>query len=218
MALADGIRFIWLDTHIGKEEEYNEFKKQFRDALEPTITMPPDAINSLICALDLNVAPFLFADTHDKAMALIKEHHDKKIIFISSGSLGQHSIPIIIATYPQVHSFYFFCQDMAKYIDFADDYLNCLQIFDHEIDLLVKLVRDISKDIITQGKVYIDLEDAKCALKCFLHAQTLNVTANRVDTLNPPYNGQLRELENHGSNIGLIQQAENMLNQQQSQQ
>jgi hypothetical protein len=36
-----------------------------------------------------------------------------------------------------------------------------------------------------------------------------------VFTLNPPFNGQLRELENHGGNIGLIQQAENMLNHQQ---
>jgi hypothetical protein len=180
--------------------------------------MPPDAIDSMIRALDENAAPFLFADTPDRAIALIKENHDKKIIFISSGSLGVKIMPSIVKTHPQVHSFYFFCGYIQNYVDFAYEYLSCLQVFDHEINLLVRLARDISEDIIKQGKAYMSLFDPKCALKCFQHARTLNVTANATDTLNSPYHGQLRELENYWGKIGLIQQAQDMLNHQGQQQ
>jgi hypothetical protein len=216
MALANGVRFIWLDTYIGQNGEYDGFKRMFRTALEPTTTMPPDAIDSLIRALNENVAPFLFADTPDKAIELIESHHDKKIIFISSGSLGQHIIPLITETYPYVHSFYFFCAVKENYVDFAYDYLSCLQIFDFELDLLARLARDISKDIIQQGEVYMRLNEPKNAWKCFENARILNMTANASDTFNTPFYGYLRMLNGFDGNIGLIRQAEDMLNQQPS--
>jgi hypothetical protein len=218
MVLANGVRFIWLDAYIGQEGEYDGFKRMFRTALEPTTVMPPDAIDSLIRGLHENVAPFLFADTPDKAIELIEAHHDKKIIFISSGSLGKDIIPRITATYPYVHSFYFFCAIIENYVDFAYDYLSCLQIFNMEIDLLIRLTREISKDIIEQGKGYMNLNDPKNALKCFETARTLHMTANRIDTLNPSVYEVLRMLNGYAGNIGLIQQAQDMLNQQQQSQ
>jgi hypothetical protein len=214
MALANGVRFIWLDEYIGQEGECDGFKRMFRNALEPTVAMPPDAIDSLIRALNDDVAPFLFANTHNKAIELIEAHRDKKIIFISSGSLGIHILPRIKTTYPYVHSFYFFCAIIENYIDFACDYLCCLQIFNNEIDLLVRLARDISTDIIKQGKEYMKLDYPKDALKCFETARTLNVTANATDRLNSPAHEDLRILNGFLGSIGLIKQAENMLNQQ----
>jgi len=218
MTLANGVRFIWLDTYIGQEGEYDGFKRMFRNALEPTVAMPPDAIDSLIRALNENVAPFLFADTPDKAIELIETHRDKKIIFISSGSLGKDIVPHITRTYNYVHSFYFFCAIIENYVDFAFDYLSCLQIFNMEIDLLVRLSRDISKDIIKQGIEYMKLNYPKDALKCFETARTLNMTANSIDTLNPPVYENLRRLNGYNGEIGLIKQAEDMLNQKQQSQ
>jgi hypothetical protein len=214
MALANGVRFIWLDAYIGQEGECHGFKRMFRNALDPTVAMPPDAIDSLIRALNENVAPFLFADTRERAIEFIEIHRDKKIIFISSGSLGQHIIPHIVATYPWVHSFYFFCAIIENYVEFAYDYLSCLMIFNFELDLLVRLARDISEDIIKQGRVYMDLNEPKNALKCFEAAQTLNMTANTMDRLNSSFHAHLRILN---GNTGLIQQAKNMLNEQQQQ-
>ena len=156
MALANGVRFIWLDTYIGQDGEYDGFKRMFRSALDPTVPMPPDHIDSLIRALNENVAPFLFADTPDRAIAFIEAHRDKKIIFISSGSLGRDMIPRIIRTYSWVHSFYFFCAIIQNYVEFSYDYRSCLMIFNFELDLLVRLARDISEDIIKQGRAYMD--------------------------------------------------------------
>ncbi|CAF0774062.1 unnamed protein product [Adineta ricciae] len=215
MSLGNGIRFIWLDAHIGRDNEYDQFKKKFSQALEPTTVMPPDQIDSLICALNENAAPFLFADTISKALFLIQEHHDKHIYFISSGSLGEQVIPYIKRVYPQVHQFYIFCGLQSNYFDLVVENSSCLQIFTSELDLLVRLTRDISKCIIKQGEVYLNLHSAIDALKCFESAEKLEVTANQVDTLNDPALIILKSLRGYGDNIGLIQRAKEMNTEQQ---
>jgi len=214
MVLGNGLRIIWLDAYIGQDGHYHAFKRQCQIALQPAAEVPPDALNVLICALAQNAAPLLFAHTPAQAATLIETHHDKEIIFISSGSLGQHMLPLITAFYPNVHRFYFFCLHISKYVEFGMAYASCLQMFDHEIDLLVRLARDISSDIIKQGEIYLQIEDAENAVKCFEHALTLNVNANDTDKLNGPCLTYLRQLNGDGNNIGLIQRANDMLNQQ----
>jgi hypothetical protein len=218
MALANGVRFIWLDEHIGRDGEYQEFKKQFQNTLKPAGAVPPDAIDVLIWTLEQNAAPFLFASTPDQAIQLIRTHHDKRVIFISSGSLGQPIIPQISATYPYVHSFYIFCGDISKYVELAIEFASCLQTFNHETDLLVRLARDISGDIIKQGKLYMEVSDPKNALKCYDQALILNNEVNRIDTLNDPCYIYIREIKGDGLNVGLIQQAQYMSYQQERQQ
>ena len=214
MVLGNGVRIIWLDAFIGQDGQYHAFKRNFQTTLEPAAVVPPDAINVLIWSLEQNAAPLLFAHTPAQAATLIETHHDKQIIFISSGSLGQYMIPFIIALYPYVHRFYFFSGDMSKYAEFGMDYLSCLQMFDHETDLLVRLARDISSDIIKQGEMYLKIDDAENALKCFEHALTLNNNANKVDRPNPACLTYLKQLNGNGHDVGLIQRARNMLNQQ----
>ena len=213
MALSNGIRIVWLDAHIGQDEEYHDFKKKFLVALEPVAAVPPDAIEVLICALNKN-APFLFANTTDQAIELIEAHNDKQIIFISSGSLGQQIIPRICANYPYVYRYYFFCGKIENYVEFGLPYKNCLKMFDHETDLLVRLAHDISEDIIQQGQIYLDVNDPNNALRCFEHASSLSNTANKIDKLNGPYLGCLKKLQGDSNNIGLIQQAKEMIGQQ----
>jgi hypothetical protein len=209
MALANGLCIIWVDTHIGVTEQYKALKEQFQSNLRPVTAMPPGNINELICYFEENVAPIKFVSTNEDALALIQSETDKRIIFISSGTLGQQIIPTIVAQYPRVYSYYIFCGYVRGLRDWAleHEYDNFMKMFDHETDLLVHLVRDTSEDIIELGKSYMTLRKGEDARKCFVTSQTLEISANAIDTLHPPLMARLKLLE--GSN-GLIEQARNM--------
>jgi hypothetical protein len=217
MALANGIQIVWLDTYIGREGEYLEFKRKFQTTLKPVAGVPPDSISSLILLLEENTAPILFVDKPDQAINLIETYHDKSVIFITSGSLGEQIIPHIVTTYPNVHKFYIFCANTMNYVKFGLDYLSCLKMFNHETDLLLRLARDISSDIIKQGELYMNFGEAENALKCFQIASTLNIAANKIDELTVPCLTYLKKLNGDRNNMGLIQRANDMLNQQQRQ-
>jgi hypothetical protein len=214
MVLGNGIRIIWLDEYIGEDGHYHALKRKFQTTLQPAAAVPPDVLSVLIGAFEQNSTLLLFAHTPDQATTLIETHHDKKVIFISSDSLGQQMIPFLTASYPNVHRFYFFCANIQNNVEFGMNYTSCLQMFDHETDLLVRLARDISSDIIIEGEMYLQIQDAKNALKCFEHALTLNNNANQIDTLNPASLTYIKQLNGDGNNIGLIQRARDMLNQQ----
>jgi hypothetical protein len=93
-------------------------------------------------------------------------------------------------------------------------------MFDHPIDLLVRLMRDISAYFIEQGKINLELNDASNALKYFNHAKNLEIRANQKDKMKPntrntgrpPIQPDFREHLNllEGEN-GLIRRAENAL-------
>jgi len=217
MALANGLRFIWLDKYIGRDGEYEAFKSRFQNTLEEAAAVPPDAINVLIWAMEQNIAPFLFAHTPAQAATLIEAHNDKQIIFISSGSLGQYMIPFISAFYTHVYKFFIFCGEIANYVAFGLNYRSCLQMFDHEADLLVRLARDISEDIIKEGLLYMVVNEPENALKCFEHSLSLNVKANQMSNRGDHCFIYLKQLNGHGNSIGLIQKAKDMLNQRQKQ-
>ncbi|CAF4284075.1 unnamed protein product, partial [Adineta steineri] len=56
-------------------------------------------------------------------------------------------------------------------------------MYDHETDLLIRLVRDASNDLMKLGQSYMTLNDGESARKCFVTAQTLEIQANTTDTL-----------------------------------
>ncbi|CAF3481388.1 unnamed protein product [Rotaria sp. Silwood1] len=211
MVLGDGLRIIWLDTHIGVMGQYKALKDQFRSAIQPVAAMPPNQINELICYFEENVAPIEFVSTIEDALALIQYETNKRIILISSGVLGEQIIPKIVSEYPRVYFFYIFCGYVQRLVEWALDrgYENFMKILDHEFDLLVHLTRDMSKDIIKLGQSYMTLHDGKSARKCFVTAETLETYANAVDAIHrrAPLLERLRILE--GSN-GLIQQARDL--------
>jgi tetratricopeptide (TPR) repeat protein len=213
MAVGDGILFIWLDRFIGRAGAYQQFRIRFQKALEETASVPPDSINVLIWNLEQNVGPFLFAHKVYEAINLIKKNQDKQIILISSASLGKFLVPRVSNRYVNLYRYYIFCQDIEKHMDFFLKYAACMLPFTHETDLLARLTRDISRDIIQQGRDYIEINEPKNALKCYDLAVTLNVKANELDD---PINcclTYLRQLKGSGNSVGLIQEAKNMLNQ-----
>lgn len=209
MALANGLRIIWLDTHIGVVGEYKTFKNQFQSNLQPIISMPPGNINELLFYFEEHVAPIKFVSTIEDALHSIELENDKRIIFISSGVLGKEIISNIISNYTNVYSFYIFCGYIRGLVDWAleNEYETCMKMFDHETDLLIRLVRDSSNDIIRAGRAYMQLDGGESARKCFVTAETLEISANEIDKPNRPCLLNLRLLQ--GGN-GLIQQARNM--------
>ncbi|CAF0892491.1 unnamed protein product [Adineta steineri] len=209
MALANGHYIIWLDTHIGVMGQYQALKNQLQSHLLPLAKMPPNGINELICCFENNVAPIRFVSTIDDALTLIQNETNKMIIFISSGTLGKEIIPTIVSNYTHVHSFYILCTRIEDLSEWAleRNYETIMKIYDHEIDLLIRLVRDASNDLIKTGRIYMTLNDGESARKCFVTAQTLERQANITDTFHAPLLTRLRVLE--GDN-GLIQQTRNM--------
>ena len=51
MPLSHGIRFIWVDQHIGRAGAYLVFRNRFQNTLEEAVSVPPDALNVLFWAL-----------------------------------------------------------------------------------------------------------------------------------------------------------------------
>jgi len=212
MVLGNGIHIILLDIHIGDEDNCQALKQQFQNALQLVNLIPPDKLDVLICSFKETDTSISFVHTPGQVLQLIEEHYDKQIVFVSSGSIGQYMLPLIINMYQNVYRFYFFGSIINNYhLEFSLNYQSYLQTFNHEIDLLVQLIRDISNDIIVQGRIYLQLEDAQCAMKCFEYALQLNLNANQIDTFHNPYLKYIDELIGDENNIGLIQQAKNIL-------
>jgi hypothetical protein len=191
--------------------QYQTLKEQFQSNLRPVTAMPPGNINELICYFEEKVAPIKFVSTIEDALALIQSETDKRIIFISSGTLGQEIIPKIVAQYQysRVYFYYIFCGYVRGLTEWAleHEYDTCMKILDYETDLLIHLIRDTSNDIIKLGQSHMTLREGEDARKCFVTSQTLEISANAIDTLRPPLMARLKLLE--GSN-GLIEQARNM--------
>ncbi|CAF3648496.1 unnamed protein product [Rotaria sordida] len=207
MSSENGYYCIWLDSHIGAPGECPSFQDKFQQSLKPMNGLPPNSINNLILCFEQEVAPIKFVLDIDDALVLVQNEIDKKIIFISSGSLGKQIIPFIIKTHPHVYTFYIFCAQVSNNLNWAIDYTNCLQMFDHETDLLIRLVRDISKEFIHLGLSYLAVYDGESARKYFTTAQTLETHANNANSPMPPFTDRLKMLQ--GPN-GLIQESQNV--------
>ncbi|CAF0947996.1 unnamed protein product [Rotaria sp. Silwood1] len=189
MSLQDVV-VIWLDGTF-EGDNYQKMKDEFNQKIGSTAaSTSSNDIDSLICKetkedLITNGAPVITVSTSEEAFREIENHSEAKIFFISSGSLGKDMVPKIVRQYPLMHSFYIFCFKMTKHADWALDYTNCLQMFDHPIDLLVRLMRDISTYFIEQGKLYLEVNDPHNALKYFKHAWNLETRANEKDKVPP---------------------------------
>jgi hypothetical protein len=215
---------IWLDGTF-EGDNYQSMKDEFNDPIASSSSPSSDPIDQKTCHetkqdLLAHGAPVITARTADEAIELIKNYPTAKIFFISSGSLGKDMVPKIVNQYQLIHSFYIYCFKMIKHRDWASDYLSCLQMFDHPIDLLVRLMRDISEYFIEQGKTNLQFNDAKNALKYFNHARNLEIQANKKDKMKPntKHTGRpsvqpdfRRHLDLLEGENGLIRRAENAL-------
>lgn len=205
---------IWLDGTF-ERGRYEAMKDEFNEQIAPSPPPPPpptDPINNLIIVettqdLENNGVVVLTVSTPAAAIELIKKHSGAKIIFISSGSLGKDMVPQIVGQYALIHSFYIFCFKMDKHCEWASDYASCLQMFDHPVDLLVRLMRDISQYFIEQGKMNLSLNDPAAALQYFKHSWDLETRANKRDKMesNPKEPGQALVQSDYREHLNLLE-------------
>ncbi|CAF1428532.1 unnamed protein product [Rotaria magnacalcarata] len=225
MSLQDVI-VIWLDGTF-KDSDYRSMKNEFNENITGSAPSSScsDDIDNLICNqtkqdLITNGVLVFTVNTLDEAIETIEIYSQAKVFFISSGSLGKDIVPKIVGRFPLIHSFYIFCFKMVYHTGWASVYVDCLQMFDHPIDLLVRLMRDISTYFIAQGKMQLEFDEPRNALTYFKYAWNLETKANIRDKVPPntkhkeefimqsDYRNSLNLLEGDG---GLIRQAEKAL-------
>lgn len=197
----------------------------------PPLSLTSDDISHLIRGDNhpdrITVAQVIeIASTPAHAYELIERYHDRKIYFVSSGSLGSTAIPHIVTNYNNVFSFYVFCLNKSYHVNWAFPYRHYLRMFTHPIDLLVRLMRDISAHFISFGKSSLHLPNthSNIPLRYFRHAEYLENKANELDYIDPQtmpnyqvFNRSSRRtyLDQLEGDDGLIRQAEAIANAQQ---
>jgi hypothetical protein len=156
--LPHDIIVIWLDPDIGDPNRYDRLKAVFASNIDPTNLKPIELFNQhntdplfqhrvgIPCELRT------FVDS-ELCLECIRESLDvnKRIYLITSDSLGRTLVPHIVQQYPEVFqssrariSFYIFTYYMINSLDWLYDCMDCALIFDHEVDLLWRLVHDIA--------------------------------------------------------------------------
>jgi hypothetical protein len=189
MALDSGYAIIWLDAHIGGKDNNRIMKKEFEVGLVETAAVPPlphDPLDDLLCAVREYSAPIEFADTQDEALKLIKSNLNihKKVLLISSASLGKLIIPQIEKEKLQIKSYYIFCANIDKYhewfLECVNDGLDML-MFNHHTSLLIRLCRDMGKILTKDGEALLDANKPQSALKYFEFAYALAEKAVEYD-------------------------------------
>ncbi|CAF1281574.1 unnamed protein product [Rotaria sordida] len=190
MALNSAYTIIWLDAHIGSKANCRQMKKDFEVGLVETAAVPPlphDPIDDLICAVREYSAPIQFADTTNDALNLIENSvtYNKKVILISSATLGKEIVPEINKQQLPIESYYVFCGNIENNRDWGSECIDNgldIQMFDHQTTLLIRLCRDMSKILKKDGIAVLNAKKPEFALKYFEFAYALAEKAVEYDT------------------------------------
>ena len=177
---------FWLDIGIGEPKEYVHLKKAFGSNTDPSVetwTMLTDRDYERILqtgdavSVSFEGVEFLLQAFQDEELCLkaLENNRDKHIFFITSGSMGKHAVPKIIERFRSTFtdpitdkgysSIYVFCHDIRLQMEWAGDYLEHLQMFNFDSELLERMTRDIAEYFIKRGKRLEEDKDLKGALQ-----------------------------------------------------
>jgi hypothetical protein len=214
--LATKFCIIWLHKSVNTWDKYSNLNDISQNDVPSIITNSTDVIHDVLRILATYATPITHAETPQQALMLIDQHKDKRIFFISSASLAKSIIPIIIAEQDYDCKFYILCHDISYWIDWAIDYTDYVQMFDFEIDLLIRISTEISTEIINLGRSFMASKDSTNAIKCFKNArQILILVTARTDAHFLHNKHIIKMLDGDENNVGLFQQACQMNQQQQ---
>jgi len=168
---------IWLDKHIGKPEECVLLKCSLFMTMDPTTrlferNLNQDDIDRSIrfdaaLSVRLDDVEFMFQVFVDveKCYETIKNNLDKRIFFITSGSKGQIIVPSLVANFEGAfgpnNRIYIFCANtLMTAVEGVDpptntwvlNFLEYILMFNHQDDLLVRMVSNIADYLFTEAK------------------------------------------------------------------
>ncbi|CAF4804379.1 unnamed protein product [Rotaria sp. Silwood1] len=168
---------IWLDVSIGDPSRYQHLKKAFSSKSDPKHETPVELVDADYdeilrvegpLPIDFEGVYFLLAafTNIESCINCFAQNQDKRIFFITSGSLGRDAVPIIIERFKETFtdpvtdepymSIYVFCHDISLQIHQALDYRDYIQIFNFDADLLSRMIRDIGDYFLTESKRLLD--------------------------------------------------------------
>ncbi|CAF1388046.1 unnamed protein product [Adineta steineri] len=164
---------FWLDKFIGDPTKYTHLKKAFGSNTDPrceTWTMLNDkdydrmlASGDAVSIVFEGVVFLLQAfDDEQDCLNAFEKNQDKRIFFITSGTMGRSAVPKIIEGHRNVFtdritnesysSVYVFCHSIENQMDWCMDYLDYVQMFTHEADLLQRMTHDIADYFFERGR------------------------------------------------------------------
>ncbi|CAF1191396.1 unnamed protein product, partial [Didymodactylos carnosus] len=117
----------------------------------------------------------------DACLAFIRKNRDKKIFFISSGTMGKLIVPQI-AGWPQIHGIYIFCGSIKQHAQcWAMDYVEYISaMLDHQDDLLLRTTIDISKYLEDCGDDHMILLEPFKAKYCYAWGIKLSLRQEKL--------------------------------------
>jgi hypothetical protein len=168
---------IWLDITIGDQEAYIHLKDAFSTTNDPKNETPVKLVDRDYEELlrierpkrvDFEGVWFLLAafTNVERCIECFERNQHKRIIFITSGSIGEAAVPIILERFRHTFtdpvtdepydSIYVYCHNIEYQMHWALDYTEYIQIFNHDADLLVRMIRDIANYFVMIGKRLLD--------------------------------------------------------------
>jgi hypothetical protein len=158
---------IWLDQHIGLEKWNEELKSTVSGQTDPKnrapTTLTDGDIGDFIKFRAAMEQSFYTIPDHLKPFSKMEEclkciedsvQKNKKIFFITSGSLGKTIAPGPIKEYKSLKTIYVFCGYYGAHVEWAQDCLDegidCI-MYNFHTDLLERLLRDVAEYFTLEG-------------------------------------------------------------------
>ncbi|CAF1101627.1 unnamed protein product [Didymodactylos carnosus] len=186
---------VWLDKYIGRPKEYDTLKDKFGNNIQPLITLTkeekefdeypvtyenPETLKKLADHVYCLKSFFEIKD----CLEFIMSNKDKKIFFISSGSMGAQIVPELVHL-RQIHGIYIFCGNISLHTEWAMNYVdNISAMLEHQDDLLIRLTKDIAKYLEEKGDHYVHVDERIRAKNCYAWAMKLTLRTKELQDTN----------------------------------
>ncbi|CAM4796254.1 unnamed protein product [Rotaria magnacalcarata] len=176
---------IWLDHHIGKNDDYIDLKRTLENAIDLDLgePFPYSEIDALILCKqthELRERPLIPVTTINECLELIDLYRHKKIFLITSGSLGQNLVPYVLNSGRDLKKIFIFCVHMCSHIDWAMDFAEQLLMFDFQTHLFQRITYEIGMYYQNQALYFSVANQHRKALCCLYYCQNMIMRANHL--------------------------------------
>ncbi|CAF2696891.1 unnamed protein product [Rotaria sp. Silwood2] len=182
---------VWIDKYIGMENSYADFKAKFDNNIQvlqsnnlSEMEIDDDSIlcenPDMLKKLSDEVYCLKYFSTIEKGLEYIVKNFEKKIFFISSGTIGKVIVPQIV-NLSQIQGIYIFCGDISRHTEWAGEYADKISaMLEHQDNLLERLTRDISIYIEKKGDEYKANQAILQARNCYSWSKKLLIRGKQL--------------------------------------
>ena len=222
------IVLVWMDPSINTHCDYNRLMTVFLKNIDPTDPEPEtlhksDVISPLFHDTNSFIPFRIGAPCELEAFTDIRECSDhihtclsegKRIYLIVSDSIVSTFLPYILPVYSDpiaenclsIYVLNSFWNMVGKYEDSLIEYAENILVFDHDVDLLYRLERDIAQYFVGIGKKFLNQASIANTNQALTYFEWASVLLHRSEEIAVYRDSKpIRDIEN------LIRQAEEMI-------